>query len=88
MQIDGTHAADVEEQALELLVLGARDLEETSGRVLLRARRLLVLVESVRGEEEEGGAGVEDGGVSGTLLLLPAKRPRQRVDLPEALGAI
>ena len=56
----GTHATDVEEQALELLVLGARDLEETSGRVLLRARRLLVLVESVGGEEEERGAGVGD----------------------------
>ena len=51
-------------------------------------RRTVDLLDDVVGDEEEGGAGVEDGGVARALLLRPAERPRQRVDLPEALGAV
>ena len=52
------------------------------------ARPTVELLDDVVGDEEEGGAGVEDGGVARALLLRPAERPRQRVDLPEALRAI
>ena len=52
------------------------------------ARPTVELLDDVVGDEEEGGAGVEDGGVAGALLLRPPERPRQRIDLPEALRAV
>lgn len=55
-------SADDKVQVGQLAVLGAGDLEETSGTVELSTGGRDVLVVRVGGEEDEGGSGVDDTG--------------------------
>ena len=45
-------------------------------------------IDDVVRNEEKGGAGVEDGRVSRTLLRLAVQRPASGRDLPESLRAV
>ena len=49
--------------------------------------RTVDLVDDVVGDEEERGAGVEDGGVAEPGLGGAVEGPGGGLDLPEALGA-
>lgn len=56
---------DGEEQRLEVLELRLGELEQARALVHRRAGRLLVRLERVRGDHEQGGAGVDDAGGAG-----------------------
>ncbi len=58
-------AADGKEQALQLAVLRRGEREQPRGVVERRARRALVRLEGVRGEQEERRARVDDAGGAG-----------------------
>ena len=55
-----THAVAGEEDALQVSVLVLRDLEQARGLIEHRTSRVLVRLERVGGNQDEGGAGVED----------------------------
>ena len=57
-----THTADLEVEVLELAELGRGELEKTGGLIGCGAGCLLVLLEGVRGDQDESGAGVDDAG--------------------------
>ena len=53
-------ATDLEVEVLEVVVLRARDAQQARRLVRRRTGRLLVLLERIRRDHEERGAGVDD----------------------------